>query len=379
VAAGAQVAILAPTSVLAEQYIDAAAPLARATGASIALVAAGLPAAQRKRVAEALARGDIAIAVGTHALLSRGTAFARLGLVIVDEQHRLGVAQRLALVQKGATPHLLTLSATPIPRTLALALRGELATSTLDERPRGRAPVATELLPRARFADAIAAMRAACERGERVFFVAPRIDDDDDGAKRRATELAKTLAPAKVALVHGALSADAKREAMRALRTGTAQVLVATTVIEVGVDVPEATLMVVDGADRFGLAQLHQLRGRVGRGAVPGRCILVHDELGDLARRRLEAIARTHDGATIARIDLELRGAGDLGGTRQSGAEEELRFLDPNEPPPWLERIEADVRAITARDPELALPEHRALRLAVARYERALAVREEAG
>jgi ATP-dependent DNA helicase RecG len=379
VAAGAQVAILAPTSVLAEQYIDSAAPLARATGASVALVSAGLPAAQRKRVADALARGDIAVAVGTHALLSRGTSFARLGLVIVDEQHRLGVAQRLALVQKGATPHLLTLSATPIPRTLALALRGELATSTLDERPRGRALVATELVPRHELSRVTAAMREACARGERVFFVAPRIEDDDDGAKARATELAAALAPAKVTLVHGALSVDAKRTAMRALRSGAAQVLVATTVIEVGVDVPEATLIVVDGAERFGLAQLHQLRGRVGRGTAPSRCLLVHGELGDLARRRLEAIARTHDGAAIARIDLELRGAGDLGGTRQSGGEEELRFLDPMSPPPWLERVEADVRAITARDPELASPEHRALRLAVARYERALAVREEAG
>jgi len=371
VAAGAQVAILAPTSVLAEQYVDAAAPLA-ATGASIVLVSAAVPAAQRRRASEALARGDIAVAIGTHALLSGGTSFARLGLVIVDEQHRLGVAQRLALVGKGAAPHLLTLSATPIPRTLALALRGELATSSLDPRS-DRAPV-TELAPRASF-DVARAVRETCARGERVFFVAPRIEDDDDesGAKQRAAELASQL-DVKIALVHGTLSPDAKRAAMRAFRSGAAPVLVATTVIEVGVDVPEATLMIVDGAERFGLAQLHQLRGRVGRGARPGRCVLLHGELDDLARRRLEAVRDLRDGASIARADLALRGAGDLGGTRQSGAEEELRFLDPASPPPWLERIEGDVRDLA---PNLAA--HPALALAVARYERALAVREEAG
>ncbi len=388
VAAGAQAAILAPTSLLAEQYMEAAAPLARATGASIALVTAGVPIAQRRRAAEQIALGGIAVTIGTHALLSQGIAFARLGLVVVDEQHRLGVAQRLALVQKGSsrasTPHLLTLSATPIPRTLALALRGELATSTLDERPRGRVVVKTELRARARFDAVIDDVRAACARGERVFFVAPRIDDDADddaaGAKQRAEDLASRLAPAKVALVHGALSAEAKRVAMRAFRAGDAQVLVGTTVVEVGIDVPEATLMVVDGAERFGLAQLHQLRGRVGRGARPGRCLLVHDDiLSDVARRRLEALARLHDGAAIARADLELRGAGDLGGTRQSGAEEELFFLDPASPPPWLERIEEDTRALLGNDPELASPEHTALALAVARYSAALAVREEAG
>ena len=388
VASGAQAAILAPTSLLAEQYMEAAAPLARATGASIALVTAGVPAAQRRRAAENASRGALAVTIGTHALLSQGITFDRLGLVVVDEQHRLGVAQRLALVQKGTasatTPHLLTLSATPIPRTLALALRGELATSTLDERPRGRVAVATELRPRSSFGAVVDDVRAACARGERVFFVAPRIEDADDddaaGAKLRAEELASRLAPAKVALVHGALSAEAKRAAMRAFRAGDAQVLVGTTVVEVGIDVPEATLMVVDGAERFGLAQLHQLRGRVGRGARPGRCLLVHDDdLSDVARRRLDALCRLHDGAAIARADLELRGAGDLGGTRQSGAEEELLFLDPASPPEWLARIESDARALLEADPSLTRAEHAALALAVARYSAAVAVREEAG
>jgi ATP-dependent DNA helicase RecG len=392
VRAGYQVAILVPTSILAEQYMDAAAPLARATGASIAQLTAALPAARRRLAADGIASGDIAVAIGTHALLAEGVRFSRLGLVIVDEQHRLGVAQRLALVEKGLSPHLLTLSATPIPRTLALALRGELATSVLDERPKGRPPVATELRARGGFDAIVADLRSTVLRGERAFFVSPRIEDDDDGdaidgvgdptsgVVARAAELARKLAPAKVALVHGALSGDAKRAAMRAFRTGEAQVLVGTTVIEVGIDVPEATLMVIDGAERFGLAQLHQMRGRVGRGAVPGRCLLVHDApLDAVARRRLEALAAHTDGADIARIDLELRGAGDLGGTRQSGIEEELLFLDPANPPAWLERIEADARAILRKDPTLAKVEHIALGMAARRFGAALSVREEAG
>ncbi len=403
VAAGGQVAILAPTSVLAEQYMDAVGPLARATGASVALIAAGVPAAQRRRREEGLARGTLAIAVGTHALLREEIAFAKLGLVIVDEQHRLGVAQRLALVGKGRRgdakasaprrPHLLTLSATPIPRSLALALRGELKTTELDERPKGRLPVATELLPRSAFASILPDLRAACARGDRAFVVAPRIheptqdEDDDDretdeGANATALfeRLSEALTPHRVGLVHGGLSPDEKTRAMRAFRSGETLVLVGTTVVEVGVDVPQATLMVVCHAERFGLAQLHQLRGRVGRGAQPGRCVLVHGEpLDGLAESRLRALVRLERGIDIAKADLELRGAGDLGGTRQSGMEEELLYLDPAAPPPWLARIESDARAILAADPELAAEEHRALCLAVRRFAVAIAAREEAG
>jgi ATP-dependent DNA helicase RecG len=393
VASGAQVAILAPTSLLAEQYLDAVGPLARATGASVALVAAGVPAAQRKRSAAAIARGDIAIAIGTHALLREDLSFAKLGLVIVDEQHRLGVAQRLALVGKGQRPHLLTLSATPIPRTLALALRGELKTSELSERPKGRPPVATEVRARSASGPVLAELRALCARGERAFVIAPRIeqsdaDDSDDGkeddgssgAVKLAADLAKSLAPVRVALAHGAMSPDEKRAAMRAFRTGEAQVLVGTTVLEVGIDVPEATLIVISSAERFGLAQLHQLRGRVGRGDKPGRCILVHGEpLDPRAAARLQALATLDRGVDVARADLALRGAGDLGGTRQSGIEEELIYLDPASPPAWLARIDADARAIFARDPLLARDEHHALRIVVRRLAAAIAVREEAG
>ncbi len=278
-------------------------------------------------------------------------------------------------------PHLLTLSATPIPRTLALALRGELATSIIHERPRGRLPVATEVRPRTEMAAVVEALRACvAKRGERAFFVVPRIDDDEDGegVEARANDLAARLAPAKVVVVHGGLRGETKRAAMQAFRRGDAQILVGTTVVEVGVDVPEATLLVVDGAERFGLAQLHQLRGRVGRSDRPSRCILLHTTpMTDIARSRLEAIATTHDGAEIARLDLELRGAGDLGGTRQSGDGDEFAYLDAASPPPWLARIEDDARTILADDPELA--KHHALALAAKRFEHLLAIRREAG
>jgi ATP-dependent DNA helicase RecG len=400
-AAGYQCALLVPTAVLAEQYVDAAAPLVSALGVRLERVVAGMRAADRRAALGRLSSGDASVAVGTHALLEQGVTFARLGLVVVDEQQRLGVAQRLTLVRKGVgametdggrpglRPHLLSLSATPIPRTLALALRGELATSVLDERPRGRLPVETELCPlgSGRW---IAALRQACERGERAFFVCPRIDDEDDeaedaareraGALAHAERLSTALAPARVGIVHGGMPAVERSRSMAAFRRGDTQVLVGTTVVEVGIDVPEATVMVVHEAERFGLAQLHQLRGRVGRGARPGLCVLVHGEpLLDAARARLETLARVHDGTDIARADLALRGEGDLGGTRQSGAAEGFVWLDPGDPPPWIERLDADARALLARDPDLGRPEHRALALAVRRATAALAVREEAG
>ncbi|HTQ42400.1 MAG TPA: helicase-related protein [Polyangiaceae bacterium] len=388
VAAGWQCALLVPTSVLADQYADATAVLERALGVRPVRIVAGMRAAERREALAAIASGAAGVAVGTHALLEQDVSFARLGLVVVDEQQRLGVAQRLTLVRKGETarPHLLSLSATPIPRTLALALRGELATSTLDERPRGRTAVETSLVARREGKRVMQAMRDACARGERVFVVCPRIEDAEDeedealGVESRTEKLTATLAPTRVISVHGAMRAADKARAMRAFRSGEASVLVGTTVVEVGVDVPEATLMVVDGAERFGLAQLHQLRGRVGRGERPGTCLLVHDEpLDDLARQRLETLVRTSDGAEIARADLALRGAGDLGGTRQSGVAEDFEWLDPASPPAWIDRIEDDARAILGNDPTLASPSHRALALAVRRFATVLAVREEAG
>jgi ATP-dependent DNA helicase RecG len=386
IARGFQCALLGPTGVLAEQYVDAAAPLVTALGVRRVSLAAGMRAGDRREALEAIASGSAQLVVGTHALLGEEVVFRRLGLVVVDEQQRLGVAQRLRLVRKGegTRPHLLSLSATPIPRTLALALRGELATSVLDERPRGRAPVVTEVRARGAIASLVSEVRAACQGGGRAFVVCPRIEDDEDGDESgvvaRADVLRRDLAPVKVVVAHGGMPLAERVRSMRAFRSGEAQVLVGTTVIEVGIDVPQATLMVVDGAERFGLAQLHQLRGRVGRGALAGRCVLLHDEpLGDVARRRLETLATTQDGAQIARADLMLRGGGDLGGTRQSGVGEDFAWLDPSDPPPWIERLEQDARGIIAHDPQLAAPEHRALALAVRRFAVQLAVREEAG
>jgi ATP-dependent DNA helicase RecG len=396
VAAGFQVAILAPTSVLAEQYVDAVRPLERALGLRVAFVAAGTPAAARRSAEEAIRTGAAHVAIGTHALLSENVSIPKLGLVVVDEQQRLGVAQRLALVRKGGNgmaqrPHLLTLSATPIPRTLALALRGELATSTLRERPAGRLPVATELAGASTIESVIARVEQACARGERVFWIVPRIeadpdDEDDEDPLATAVERRELLAVAlsntkrSVMLLHGGMSAVDKRETMQAFRRGTADVLVGTTVVEVGVDVPEATLIVVEDAQRFGLAQLHQLRGRVGRGVRPGQCILLHGEpLEGFAKARLTALTELSTGEEVARADLELRGPGDLGGTRQHGAEDELLYLTAGTTYPWLERIEADARAIAKADPTLAAEEHRVLGSLVARFGHAIAVREEAG
>jgi ATP-dependent DNA helicase RecG len=391
VAAGFQVAILAPTSVLAEQYVDAVRPLERALGLRVAFVAAGTPAAARRSAEEAIRTGAAHVAIGTHALLGEGISIPKLGLVVVDEQQRLGVAQRLALVRKGVRPHLLTLSATPIPRTLALALRGELATSTLRERPAGRPPVATELAGASDITRVIARVEQACARGERVFWIVPRIeadpdDEDDDDPLATAVERRELLALAlsdkkrNVVLLHGGMSAVDKRETMQAFRRGAADVLVGTTVVEVGVDVPEATLIVVEDAQRFGLAQLHQLRGRVGRGARPGECILLHGEpLEGFAKARLTALTELSTGEEVARADLELRGAGDLGGTRQHGAEDELLYLTAGVTYPWLARVEGDARAIAKADPSLAAEEHRVLGSLVARFGHVIAVREEAG
>jgi ATP-dependent DNA helicase RecG len=373
--------------------MDAIAPLARATGARIALVVGKMKDAHKERLRAEIAAGKIDLVVGTHALLAQDFAFKDLALVVVDEQQRLGVAQRLALVRKGKRPHLLSLSATPIPRTLALALLGDVAESTIDERPRGRPPVATEVLPAGRFDAVLARVRAAIERGERVFVIAPRvqIDDDADGEEDSAIAgvpiAAEALAPwlekklrTDIALVHGSLSFEEKRQIMTSFRKGDAHVLVGTTVLEVGVDVPEATLMIVIGAERFGMSQLHQLRGRVGRGSVPGTCVLVHGpDVTPVGRERLDALARFDKGLDVARADLQLRGAGDLSGTAQSGDHDDFMFLDPLVEPPWLASITADAQQIFARDPELTADEHRGLALLRPRFERVLAIREDAG
>ena len=340
--AGHQAALMAPTEVLARQHARSLAALAAPLGVEVALLVGGDGAGERRRLAERLAAGEIGIVVGTHALFQAGVDFASLALAVIDEQHRFGVAQRLALVGKGEAVHMLSMTATPIPRSLVLSAYGDVATSRLDEKPPGRQPIQTAAVPRRRLDEVIERIASAIARGEQVYWICPSIEageagpadgasaDADRGentAEARFAELQDRFGDV-VGLVHGRLKTAAKSAAMHAFAAGETRLLVATTVIEVGVDVPEATIIVIDGAERFGLAQLHQLRGRVGRGSRPSFCLLVHDPpLGAMARARLEILRESDDGFRLAEEDLRLRGPGEVLGSRQSGLPE-LRFAD---------------------------------------------------
>ncbi len=370
--AGGQAAIMAPTEILAEQHARALAPLCESLGLRAALLTASTPRAVAASTRSMLEAGQVHLAVGTHALLAEGVRFRSLGLVIVDEQHRFGVAQRARLRDKGdgARPHLLVMTATPIPRTLALTAYGDLDATVLDELPPGRRPPTTRVLVgRAARRRVYERLRARVGQGHRAYVVCPLVEPSEETSRAGwadATsvhgELSEMLAPARVGLVHGRLASDERERAMAAFRRGEVDVLVATTVIEVGVDVPEATVMVVEDADRFGLAQLHQLRGRVGRGGGDSHCILLtRDGLSGDGARRLEVMAETADGFRIAEEDLALRGPGEILGARQAGLPV-LRFGDLEEHGALLAEARAEAEALLERDPELAEPEHQALR-----------------
>jgi ATP-dependent DNA helicase RecG len=317
---GDQVAVLAPTEVLAGQWWQRARELFEPEGHAVALLTGGQKAAARRESRRLTRDGGAKLVVGTHAIFQEGVEFDRLGLAVVDEQHRFGVFQRAELLAKGREPHLLAMTATPIPRSLALTLYGDLDLATIDERP-PRGALRTDLWPTARLPDAWSLVREAVERGERAFVVCSRVEGRGDGhaAVETAEDLAAgPLAGLRLGVLHGRMDGDAKNAALDRFRRGDIAVLVGTTVIEVGVDVPEATVLVILDADRFGLAQLHQLRGRVGRSTRGGRCVLVSDR-GD-ETGRLQVLASTDDGFEIAAEDLRLRGPGDLVGARQSGA-----------------------------------------------------------
>ncbi|NCX03295.1 MAG: ATP-dependent DNA helicase RecG [Betaproteobacteria bacterium] len=332
---GYQVALLAPTEVLADQHAAKCLPLLEKLGIRTAKLTGGLKESEKRRLRDSIARAELDLVFGTHALLEEKVRFANLGLAIVDEQHRFGVRQRLSLRHKrddGMEPHLLMMSATPIPRSLAMSYLADLDVSVIDELPPGRSPIRTRLLQASRRMDLMRWVRQEVEASHQVYWVCPLIEESEALDLRHAQEsfaqLKDALPGIEVGLVHGRLSSQDKQTVMDAFQAGQVKVLVATTVIEVGVDVPQASLMVIEHAERFGLAQLHQLRGRVGRGRAQSQCVLLYGEaLGASAKARLKAIYQHQDGFEIAREDLRIRGPGEFLGLRQSGLSL-LRYAD---------------------------------------------------
>jgi ATP-dependent DNA helicase RecG len=357
---GTQAALMAPTELLAEQHWRNFRDWFQPLGETVALVSGNVPARTRRSALAAIACGDIRVVVGTHALFQEGIEFKRLALVIVDEQHRFGVQQRLRLSEKGAQagqlPHQLIMTATPIPRTLAMTAYADLDISVIDELPPGRTPLQTVVVPEQRRAQVVARIVEACRAGRQAYWVCPLIDASDElraqAAEDTAVRLAEALPGVKVGLVHGRMPGAAREQAMLAFKGGRLQLLVATTVIEVGVDVPNATLMVIENAERMGLAQLHQLRGRVGRGTEASTCVLLYRApLSALARQRLKVIRESSDGFEIALRDLELRGPGELLGTRQTGLAQ-LRVADLMRDADLLPRVQEGAERLLAAYPE---------------------------
>jgi ATP-dependent DNA helicase RecG len=320
---GGQAALMAPTDLLARQHLATITPLAAAAGLKTVLVSGKERAAERSAAVAAIADGSAQIAVGTHALLQAGVDFKRLGLVVVDEQHRFGVHQRLALSAKGQAPDVLVLTATPIPRTLVLSYFGDMEVSQLTEKPADRQPVDTRAVPLDRLEEVVARIGSAIDSGDKVYWICPVISESDETELNAVEERFAALVAlfgSRVGILHGRMNAGDKEAAMTAFRDGETSILVATTVVEVGVDVPDATIIVIEHAERFGLAQLHQLRGRVGRGSKRSVCLLLYKPpLGETALARLNVMRETDDGFRIAEEDLRLRGEGDILGTRQSG------------------------------------------------------------
>jgi ATP-dependent DNA helicase RecG len=378
VEAGKQAALMAPTEILARQHHATMEPLAAMAGVRLALLTGRDPARRRREILAGLEGGQIDLLVGTHALVQDDVLFRDLALAVIDEQHRFGVEQRLALTAKGNGVDLLAMTATPIPRTLMLAFYGDLDTSKLTEKPPGRKPVDTRTIALERLDEVIAGLGRRLANGVRAYWVCPLIEESEVSDLAAAEERYAGLLqhfPGKVALVHGQMKAGERDAAMLAFAEGRVQILVATTVIEVGVDVPSASVIVIEHAERFGLAQLHQLRGRVGRGAEASTCLLLYaTPLGETARARLAIMRETDDGFRIAEEDLRLRGAGELLGTRQSGMPE-MKLADLAVHADLLQAARDDARLIVERDPELTSPRGEALRILLYLFERDAAVR----
>lgn len=361
--AGAQTAVMAPTELLAEQHLANFSHWLEGLGLKVLRLSGKMKAAERREALAACADGSAQVIVGTHALFQQSVEFHRLGLVVIDEQHRFGVHQRLALRDKGpdgACPHQLVMTATPIPRTLAMTAYADLDSSVIDELPPGRTPVQTVVVADSSREKVLERVAAACSDGRQAYWVCTLIEESDalqaEAAEATAERLHKDLPGLRVGLVHGRLKADKKAMVMQAFKNADIDLLVATTVIEVGVDVPNASLMVIENAERLGLAQLHQLRGRVGRGSVQSHCVLVyHPPLGDTAKARLNAMRETSDGFEIARRDLELRGPGEVLGTKQSGLAS-MRVANVMRDADLLPAVQRAAGAVLTQAPDRAEP-----------------------
>ena len=378
VEAGGQAALMAPTEILARQHFATIAPLAAKAGLKTAVLTGREKGRERAEILAGLEDGSIHLVVGTHALFQETVQFRALFLAVIDEQHRFGVHQRLAITAKGDAPDMLVMTATPIPRTLVLTAFGDLEVSKLTEKPAGRQPIRTVTLPLERLDELIGRMRSAVAEGQKIYWICPLVEESEEVKLMAAEDRFAALKPIfgdAIGLVHGRMSGKEKDEAMRAFKEGETRLLVATTVIEVGVDVPDATIIVIEHAERFGLAQLHQLRGRVGRGSKPSTCVLLYKSpLGETATRRLSVMRDTEDGFVIAEEDLKLRGEGELLGTRQSGTPgfqvARIEFHSD-----LLEVARDDARLILARDPELQSERGQALRLLLYLFGRDEAIR----
>ena len=378
VEAGRQAAMMAPTEVLARQHFDRMAPLAANAGLSMALMTGRDRASERRETLAALASGALDIVVGTHALFQEKVVFADLGLAVVDEQHRFGVRQRLALAGKGEATDLLVMTATPIPRSLVLAYFGDMDVSALREKPPGRQPIDTRAMPLERIEEVVAALSRALGQGARAYWICPLVEESetlDVAAAEARAEALRAMFGDGVGIVHGRMAGPEKDAAMERFQRGESRILVATTVVEVGVDVPEATIMIVEHAERFGLAQLHQLRGRVGRGTGRSSCLLLYKgPLGETAQARIEILRATDDGFRIAEEDLRLRGEGDVLGARQAGAPG-FHFARLDLHGALLPRARQEAQAALDRSGGLAGEEGQSLRLLLHLFERDEAVK----
>ena len=359
---GYQAALLAPTEILAAQHAENLNRMLAPFGMRVALLTGGMKAAARRTTLAAIRNDEADLVVGTHAILSEGVEFARLGLAVVDEQHRFGVRQRGMLAEKAANPHLLVMSATPIPRTLGLLIYGDLDISILDELPPGRKPVKTRCITGKKRRDLYGFLDREIGAGRQVYIVCPAIEDTPDGGlnavKSYYEDIAKALLPdRRVGLMHGKLKPKEKAAVMDDFKAGRLDALVSTTVIEVGVDVPNATVMVIENAERYGLSALHQLRGRVGRGAAESWCFLVSDNTAESVQKRLRFLCSTSDGFAVAQFDLETRGPGDFFGSRQHGLPT-LQIADLMNDTRTLHAAQAEAAALLAADPLLESPEH---------------------